>query len=209
MASPIPVSAPDRVVVWSSQLAANDFPPVCAMTGAQAETWRRFRFSTAPGWAYAFLLLLCTGLGFLIVFLAIYLVSRRANGYLPLTRASGRKVGLGIWIPGGLLLLTLLLWIAAIIVGGSSNDETTGAVAAVLLIISFVVLIAGLVGWLVIRRLIGPRGNVMERQPGAFDNLVEIRNVHPAFATAVLQWQHARAAQHAAFTSPPLPPATT
>ena len=80
------------------------------MTGQPAETWRKFRFQTAPAWAYAFLLLLCTGVGLLIIFLAMYLVSRRASGYLPLTRASSRKVALGAWIPGGLLLLTVVLF---------------------------------------------------------------------------------------------------
>jgi len=208
LASPAP-NAPDRVLVWSSQLAANDFPPVCAVTGAPAETWRKFRFQTAPGWAYALLLLLCTGVGLLIVFIAMYLVSRRASGHLPLTRTSSRTIGLGTWIPVGLFLLTVLLWIVAGIVGSSSNDETSSAVAGVLVIASFVVVLAGLVGWLIVKPLIGPRGKVMERQPGAYDNLVEIRNVHPAFVSAVVQVQQARAAQQAALYAPLLPPATT
>ena len=50
-------SRPDRVQIWASQLAANDFPPVCAMTGRPAETWRKFRFATPPDWAYALLAL--------------------------------------------------------------------------------------------------------------------------------------------------------
>ena len=209
LASPAPTRPPDRVVIWSSQLAANDFPPVCAMTGAPAETWRKFRFSTAPDWAYAFLLLLCTGVGLLIVFLAIYLVSRRASGYLPLTRASSRRVALASWIPGGLFLLTLLLWVLAIIISSSSNDDTAGAVAGLVLIFSLVVLIAAMIGWLVIRRLIGPRAKVFDRQPGMVEYMVEIRKVHPAFVSAVVQAQHARAAQMAAGASLPLPPATT
>lgn len=178
------------------------------MTGAPAEAWRKFRFSTAPGWAYAFLLLLCTGVGLLIVFLAIYLVSRRASGHLPLTRAGSRRVALASWIPGGLLLFTVLLWILAGIIGGSSNDETTGAIAAFVLVFSFLVLIAALVGWLLIRPMIGPRGKVFERQPGMVEYLVEIRKVHPAFVFAVVHWQQARAAQSAALPPPPLPAAT-
>ena len=110
---------------------------------------------------------------------------------------------------GGLFLLTLLLWIVAGIVGSSSNDETTGAITGVILIASFVVLLAALIGWLLIKPMIGPRGKVMERQPGAFDYLVEIRNVHPAFAMAVMQAHQARAAQIAAAAPQPLPPATT
>ena len=42
----------NRVQIWASQLAANDFPPVCAMTGAPAEAWRKFTFSKTPPWAF-------------------------------------------------------------------------------------------------------------------------------------------------------------
>jgi hypothetical protein len=120
-----PTSPPDKVAIWSSQLAANDFPPVCAMTGAPAETWRKFRFSTAPAWAALFLLLLCTGLGLLIVFLAIYLVSRRATGYLPLTRAASRRVGLASWIPAGLVVGGFVLVLAAATTAGAGSSTTT------------------------------------------------------------------------------------
>jgi len=210
LASAAPTNPPDRVLVWSSQLAANDFPPVCAMTGAPAETWRKFRFSTAPGWAYAFLLLLCTGVGLIIVFLSIYLVSRRASGYLPLTRASSRRVALASWIPGGLFLATVLLWILAIIISSAgSGDDTASGVAGLVLILSLLVLIAALIGWLLIRPLIGPRAKVFDRQPGMVEYMVEIRKVHPAFVSAVVQGQHARAAHLAALEAPPLPPATT
>jgi hypothetical protein len=121
----LPASPPDRVVVWSSQLAANDFPPVCAMTGVPAETWRKFRFSTAPGWAALFLLLLCTGVGLLIVFLAIYLVSRRASGYLPLSHAASRRVGLASWIPAGLLVGGFFLVVGAAVTAGVGSSTTT------------------------------------------------------------------------------------
>ena len=125
MAYTYPISPPDRVAIWSSQLAANDFPPVCAMTGAPAETWRKFRFSTAPGWAALFLLLLCTGVGLLIVFLAIYLVSRKASGYLPLSRAASRRVGLASWIPAGLLVGGFVLLIGAAVAAGAGSSTTT------------------------------------------------------------------------------------
>src|SRR5256885_14051120 len=77
------VNQPDRVLIWSSQLRANDFPPVCALTGAPAETWHKFRFVTVPGWAYAFLVLLCTGIGLLPIFIILAVVSRRGAGDLP------------------------------------------------------------------------------------------------------------------------------
>ncbi len=190
-------SPPERVQVWASQLANNDFPPVCAMTGAPAETWRKFRFSTAPPWAYALLLLLCTGVGLLIVFLAMLLVSRRASGHLPLTRGSSRQVALAIWIPAGLVIATVALWVLGIVVAVISNDETGSAIASDLFIVSALPFIAGVLGWLVIKPLLGPRASVMERRGGDYDRLVELRNVHPAFVAAVQQIHQARAAFYA------------
>jgi hypothetical protein len=111
-------------VVWSSQLAANDFPPVCAMTGQPAEVWRKFRFSTAPSWAPVLYLLLCTGVGLLIIFIAVYGVSRRASGHLPLTRASSRRVSLAGWIPAGLVVAGIALVIGAFVVFGASSTST-------------------------------------------------------------------------------------
>ena len=111
-------------MVWSSQLAANDFPPVCAMTGQPAETWRKFRFSTAPAWAPALFLLLCTGVGLLIVFVAMYGISRRASGHLPLTRASSRRVALANWIPVGLIAAGVVLVILAFVVAAMSSTST-------------------------------------------------------------------------------------
>jgi hypothetical protein len=55
------IAHPDRVQIWASQLGANDFPPVCAMTGRPAELWRKFNFSTPPRWAYALLVLIVVG----------------------------------------------------------------------------------------------------------------------------------------------------
>ena len=109
--------------MWSSQLAANDFPPVCAMTGAPAETWRKFRFSTFPSWAVALLPLICLGL--LPLFLGLYLVSRRASGRLPLTRASSRRVALASWIPAVLILGSFVLGFAALVVLGATSSSTT------------------------------------------------------------------------------------
>ncbi|TMG25324.1 MAG: hypothetical protein E6H95_12090 [Chloroflexi bacterium] len=65
------ISPPDRVTIWQSQLTANDFPPVCAMSGQPAETWHKFRFATAPPWA------------FLLGAIVVAALSRRASGYLP------------------------------------------------------------------------------------------------------------------------------
>jgi hypothetical protein len=114
--------------VWSSQLAANDFPPVCAMTGAPAETWRKFTFSTFPSWAVALLPLICLGL--LPLFIGLYAVSRRATGRLPLTRASSRRVALGAGIPAGLILLAFMLGVAAVIVMAATSTSSTPSSSA-------------------------------------------------------------------------------
>ncbi len=81
--------------IWASQLAANDFPPVCAMTGAPVETWRKFRFSTPPPWAYALLVLIVLGLlGLIIAAAVMSAVAVKASGFLPLTRRSSRVIEL-------------------------------------------------------------------------------------------------------------------
>jgi hypothetical protein len=187
----------DRVQIWAAQLAANDFPPVCAMTGAPAETWRKFRFATPPAWAYVLLLLLCTGVGLLIIAVLMWAVSFRASGYLPLTRASRRKLALATWIPIGLIVLTVVLWIAAAIVGLGSNDPNASTIAGGLLVVGLLTFLAGVAGRLVISRIAGPRARVMERRPGQYDQIVELRNVHPAFVMAVNQMHSARAAYQA------------
>ena len=94
----------DRIQIWGSQLAANDFPPVCAMTGRPAEAWKRFKFSTPPQWAYALLVLICLGgIGLIVYGVVVTAVSQRASGFLPLTRASRRTVDLVIVVPIGLI----------------------------------------------------------------------------------------------------------
>jgi hypothetical protein len=200
-------SAPDQVRIWASQLAANDFPPICAMTGAPAETWRKFRFATAPGWAYVFLILLCTGIGLLPIFIIMAVVSRRASGYLPLTKASSRKLNLVLWSVVGLLVLTPLLWLTAAIFGSGTNDQTGSSVAGFGFVLGILTFFAFIVAALVVRPLVGPRGKVMEQQPGYYDKLVELRKVHHNFVTAVNQVHQARATQYVSMQArPDLPP---
>lgn len=170
---------PDRVLVWSSQLRANDFPPICAMTGQPAETWKKFSFVSAPWWTYFFGLIVRA------------LVAQRASGYLPLTRASARKLNRATWISAGLMLLTIPLWIAAVV------GSDVGGVALLFLLLGIVTLLTGATGLLIVRPLIGPTAKVMEQQVGQYDSLVELRRVHPVFVMAVRQHQQARAAQRA------------
>jgi hypothetical protein len=196
-------SPSDRVVIWSSQLAANDFPPVCAMTGLQAEVWRKFRFTTVPGWAYAFLVLLCTGIGLIPLFIIMAVVSRRASGHLPLTRASQRRLRLVTWLSFGLLPLMIVLWIVGAIISANLHDNTWSTIAGICFFLGLFSFLGFIVCSLVLRPLVTPGANVMAHRPGQLDRLVELRRVHPAFVAAVTQVHQARAAQV------PLPPGST
>lgn len=196
-----------RVQVWASQLWANDFPPVCAMTGRPAETWKKFNFATPPDWAYALLFLVCLGgIGIAAFAVTVAIVSQRASGYLPMTRSSARTVRLAFWIPLGLLIAWPVTWAIAAIFGFSSNDSTATTIAAVFFWLGLLLLVAGLVGRLLITRLVSPRAKVMPVPPGQSDRIVELRNVHPVFVAAVQQHQHARAAQYAHVQQAPFLP---
>jgi hypothetical protein len=174
------------VLIWQSQLTANDFPPVCAMTGAPAETWRRFSFATAPGWSY---------LGGILVAAAL---SRRASGYLPFSRAAVRKLRLMTWAIVGLIPLAIALWIAGGYVASiSPNNPVWSAISDVLFLLGLASIVISMIGLVIGRRGLGPKAKILDPQPGHYQSLIELRNVHPAFVVAVQQHQHARAAQYA------------
>lgn len=189
-------SPPDRVRIWAGQLAANDFPPVCAMTGQPAEVWRKFRFATPPQWAYALLVLVCLGgIGLIIYAVVLQTISQRATGHLPLTRAARTRVELAIWVPAGLLIGWIALWVAATIAGAAIADQSANGLVGALFFLGFLALVAGLVGRLVIMRFLVPQAKVFEPQPGHLDKIVELRNLNPNFVHAVQQAQAARLAQ--------------
>jgi hypothetical protein len=163
------------------------------MTGAPAETWRKFRFESHSALGIPFDVL--TG-GF---FGAGYFSTRgrKAKGRLPLTNRARRRMRMATWIPLSAIPISLLLVVTAY----SLPSWIKGAAG----VLGLVVLLAGLIGFLIARSLIGPKGKVIPRPPGIDDQLVELRNVHPAFVIAVQQMQQARAAQYSS-TYPPLPP---
>lgn len=192
-------SQTDRIQIWASQLAANDFPGVCALTGRPAETWRKFRFATPPQWAYALLVLVCLGgIGIIVYAIVLSTIAQRASGHLPLTRAARNQVTLAIWVPVGLIIGWVVLWVVAVAVSPSTGDQSSGSgLAATFFFLGLLSLIAGLVGRLVIMRFLVPQARVSEPQPGYVDKIVELRNVHPNFVQAVQQLHASRMAERA------------
>lgn len=169
---------------------------MCALTGRPAETWRKFRFATPPQWAYALLVLICLGgIGLIIYAVVLSTIAQRATGHLPLTRGARRQVDLAIWVPAGLLIAWVVLWIVAVAVGAASSDQSGSGLATALFFFGLLLLIGGLVGRLVIMRFLVIQAKVFEPQPGQFDKIVELRNVHPNFVREVQLAQSRRLAQ--------------
>ncbi len=174
------------------------------MTGRPAETWRKFNFATPPQWAYSLLILICLGgLGFIAFAIVLAVTAQRASGYLPLTRSSSRTVALALWAPIAALGVFALCWLLAAIIGIASNDPTATTIAWVFFWIGFFLLLGGLTGRLLVKPLICPRAKVTEIQPGTYDRLVELRNLHPMFVAAVSAMHQQWAVQQAAPYSPP------
>jgi hypothetical protein len=160
------------------------------MSGRPAETWRRFRFVTPPTWAYSLLLLICAGgLGFIAYAIASAAVAERASGYLPLTRSSSRTVTLAFWVPTGLLIAWIAAWVLTIVLAWTTTDPNVSTIAWVSFGLGFLFLASGLTGRLLVSPFIQPRGKVMPIAPGQNDRIVELRNVHPNFVSAVKQIQ--------------------
>jgi hypothetical protein len=192
------VNRPDRVLIWAAQLAANDFPPICAMTGQPAQTWRKFRFATAPWWALGFLLLICVGIGFIVSIPLAYLVSRRASGSLPLTHRSKRQLDLPLKAALAILALSVLVWIFTVIAFTRPYDPanpTPQLVGLALFNLGLVAFVSGAVllqlGLQLGRIPFGPGAIVMRQLPGQSDRQVELIRVHPAFVAAVQLMQSA------------------
>lgn len=162
------------------------------MTGLPAETWRRFKFATAPTWAYSLLLLsLAGGIGAIAYVITVNLVAQRASGHLPLTRSNSRLAAVMRWGPltlAGAGVASWVLWLATASMQGQAAQAV--AIASAMLGLNF--FLSAFIARLVVRPLVCPRARVMEPPPGYNDKLVELRNVHPAFVAAVQRTQQAR-----------------
>jgi hypothetical protein len=155
------------------------------MTGAPAETWRKFNFSSAPPYTFWF--------GGLLV---AALMSRRASGYLPLTRASVKKLRVYTWSLVALMPLGAVVAFVGLVLAGAANDGgVIGTVGVLGFGLGVAAILVGLIGLLVVRRTLGPTAKILEPQPGHYQSLIELRNVHPAFVASVHQLQQMRAQQ--------------
>ncbi len=154
------------------------------MTGAPAETWRRFTFSKTPWWAF--------WVGGILLSTAL---SERTTGYLPLTRASVKTLRTVRWTFAGLLPFAFFLWVIGIIVASVSSSDVNGAIFELLFLLGLGALFAAIVGTFIGRSVVGPAGKVLKAPRGQAESLVELRNVHPAFVAGVQQLQQVRATQ--------------
>jgi hypothetical protein len=114
------------------------------------------------------------------------------------------------WIPVGLIIAALALMtgivIAALANVGAGNPNASAG--GLLFLLGIAIAFLGLLARLVVTPLMSLRGRVAV-EPGYPDKLVELRNVHPVFVTAVRQIHESRAAHYSATQPPgpvPLPP---
>jgi hypothetical protein len=175
-----------RALIWSTDLKLGHLPAVCVKTGQPADASVKFRFVTLPPWANALYLLLLTGVGLLIVFIIMRLVSRTESGRLPYVRAAANRIRLWRWLRVATIVGIPVLLIAAIV---SLGGDTT--IAALVWSAFLADLIAAMViQYLVLRRL-SPDGYVHDSAYGN-GRWVELRRAHPAFAAAVAEMYASR-----------------
>ncbi|HKC19045.1 MAG TPA: hypothetical protein VKE27_05375 [Candidatus Dormibacteraeota bacterium] len=183
----------DRVQVWGSQLAHADFPPICAITGRDAEVWRKFKFTTVPSWTYAVLVLtLFVGLGIFIHLAVRHLAAKRAAGYLPLSRLASRTISIAVWFPIALLASPVVLVILAVTI--ASKDSHSDA-PGFMLLLAIVLFAGGLVARLLFRAQLFPQAGIGDVIPVYGDRIIELRNLHPRFVTAV-RYKQDQVARH-------------
>ena len=171
------------VRIAGSQLVANDFPPVCAMSGLQAETWRKFTFRETPWWALAFGLIGASAF------------STRVTGHLPLTRASSRRVTLLRSFFFAFIPLAIAFWVSSALVAPSLNvDSTRSAISSWLFLAGLASFVVAMPGIVFGRNAFGPTGKVLGQYTSQPPD-VDLRRVHPNFVAAVQQLQHSRVPQ--------------
>jgi len=172
--------------IWSTDLKNGLLPAVCVKTGRSADASVKFRFITVPGWAYAFLLLALTGIGLLVPFIIMRVVSRTASGRLPYQSSDAFTIKTWRWLLVGTFLAIPVLLIVAL---ASLTGDTT--IATLL----WVLLLVDVLGTLAIRYLVSPRlgpHGYVHKSSYPEGRWVELRRVYPAFAAAVADMYNSR-----------------
>jgi hypothetical protein len=139
-----------------------------------------------------------TGVGLVLIVLITAAVSRRAGGWLPLTRSSRRKLRTVFWTFTGLLVggIAAGLWgLGAIVLAPEMQGPQT-ALGLRLMVVGLTSFIMGALGQVAVRPRVGPQGIVTAQWVRGLGNVVDLRNVHPVFVIAVDRLQHQRAAMY-------------
>jgi hypothetical protein len=177
---------PFSALIWSTDLKLGHLPAVCVKTGQPADASVKFRFVTLPSWAYALYLLWLTGVGLLIVFIIMRLVSRVESGRLPYVRAAANRIRLWRWVRVATIAGIPVLLIAAIV---SLGGDTT--IAALVWSAFLADLVAAMVLPYAVLKRVSPNGYVHD-SPYGNGRWVELRRVHPTFAAAVAEMYASR-----------------
>src|SRR5207247_6424765 len=122
--------------------------------------------------------------------------SRRAGGCLPRTRASRRTLRIVFWTFTGLLVggIAAAFWGLGAIVLAPEMHGPQAAMGLLLLVLGLITFILGAIAFLVVRPRVGPQGIVTAQWVRGLGNVVELRNGHPVFVSAVRQLQEQRVA---------------
>jgi hypothetical protein len=166
------------------------------MSGMPAEVWGRFRFVTSPKWVHAFHLLAFTGVGLIPILVISAAVSRRAGGWLPLTRASRRKLRAVVWTSTFLFAagIAVAIWGLGAILLAPALQGPQVDFGSRLVLVGLISFVLGGIGLAAVKPRFGPQGDVSTRWARDLGYVVELRNVDPLFVMAVHQVQRERAA---------------
>jgi hypothetical protein len=169
------------------------------MSGMPSEVWGRFRFVTSPRWMHGLHLLAFTGVGLIPILVITAAVSRRVGGWLPLTRASRRKLRVVVWTSTVLFAsgIAVAIWGLGAIVLAPTLQGTQVDFGSRLVVVGFISFVLGGIGLAAVKPRFGPQGDVSTRWARDLGYVVELRNVDPLFVMAVHQVQRDRASLHA------------
>ena len=140
-----------------------------------------------------------TGVGLIPVLIVSAAASRRAGGWLPLTRASRRKRRAVVWTATALFAagIPVAIWGLGGILLAPSLHGSQIDLGNHLFLAGLGGFVVGGIGLAVVKPRYGPQGFVADKRAPNLGYVVELRNVHPVFVMAVHQVQRERAGVYA------------